>query len=39
MALRHVATHLAMLGFGLRRRDRHEAVGQLLRLVVALPAP
>lgn len=33
----HVRTHLAMLAYGLRRRDRHEIVGQLLRLVVAAP--
>ena len=37
MALTHVRTHLAMLGYGLRNRDRHEIVGQLLRLAVAAP--
>jgi hypothetical protein len=37
MAGPHVQTHFAMLGYGLRRRDRHEIVGQLLRLVVAAP--
>jgi hypothetical protein len=37
MAGAHVRTHLAMLAYGLRRRDRHEIVGQLLRLVVAAP--
>ena len=33
----HVRTHLAMLGAGIRRHDRREVVGQLLRLVVAGP--
>jgi hypothetical protein len=33
----HVRTHLAMLGYALRRRDRHEIVGQVLRAVVAAP--
>ena len=33
----HLRTHLAMLGFGIRHRDRREIVGQLLRLVVAAP--
>jgi hypothetical protein len=33
----HVRTHLAMLGCALRRRDRHEIVGQVLRAVVAAP--
>src|SRR5688572_14344034 len=37
MAFPHVRTHVAMLGYGLRRRDGHEIVGQLLRLVVAAP--
>jgi hypothetical protein len=37
MAVPHVRTHVAMLGYGLRRRDGHEIVGQLLRLVVAAP--
>ena len=37
MAVAHVRTHVAMLGYGLRRRDGHEIVGQLLRLVVAAP--
>jgi hypothetical protein len=37
MALPHVRTHLAMLDAGLRRRDRREVIGQLLRLVVAAP--
>jgi Protein of unknown function (DUF3703) len=33
----HVRTHLAMLAFGFRRRDAHEIVGQLMRLIVAGP--
>ena len=37
MAGPHVRTHVAMLGHGLRRRDRREVFGQLLRLVVAAP--
>src|SRR5687768_9803843 len=37
MAVAHVRTHVAMLGYGLRRRDGHEIVGQLLRMVVAAP--
>ena len=37
MAVPHVRTHVAMLGAALRRRDRREIVGQLLRLVVAAP--
>ena len=37
MAGRHVRTHVAMLGCGLRRRDRREIIGQLVRLVVAAP--
>ena len=37
MAVPHVRTHIAMLGAGLRRRDRREVAGQLLRLVVAGP--
>jgi hypothetical protein len=37
MAVAHVRTHVAMLGYGLRRRDGHEIVGQLLRVVVAAP--
>jgi hypothetical protein len=31
----HVRTHLAMLGFAARRRDAHELVGQLVRVVLA----
>ena len=37
MAVAHVRTHVAMLGYGLRRRDRREIIGQLVRLVVAAP--
>ena len=37
MAVPHVRTHIAMLGAALRRRDRREVLGQLLRLVVAGP--
>jgi hypothetical protein len=37
MAVPHVRTHVAMLGYGLRRRDRHEIIGQLVRLIVAAP--
>lgn len=33
----HVQTHVAMLGYAWRRRDRHELLGQLFRLVVAAP--
>ncbi|HVE25894.1 MAG TPA: DUF3703 domain-containing protein [Sporichthya sp.] len=37
MVVPHVRTHVAMLGAALRRHDRREVVGQLLRLVVAGP--
>jgi len=37
MAGPHVRTHLDMLGHGLRRRDRREVLGQIVRLVVAAP--
>lgn len=33
----HVRTHLAMLGYGIRNRDRREIAGQLVRLLVAGP--
>jgi hypothetical protein len=33
----HVRTHLAMLAYAFRRRDRHEIVGQVLRVIVAGP--
>jgi hypothetical protein len=36
-ALLHVRTHVAMLGAGIRRHDRREIGGQLLRLIVAGP--
>ncbi len=37
MAVLHVRTHVAMIGAALRRRDRHEVVGQLVRLLLAGP--
>src|SRR5687767_14307568 len=37
MAGPHVRAHVAMLGTALRRRDRREVLGQVLRLVVAGP--
>ncbi len=37
LAVAHVRTHLAMLSYGIRHRDRHEISGQLLRLLVAGP--
>jgi hypothetical protein len=37
MAGPHVRSHVAMLGFGLRHRDRREIFGQLVRLLVAAP--
>lgn len=33
----HVRTHLAMLGYGVRHRDRREIRGQIARLLVAGP--
>ncbi len=33
----HVRTHVAMLAFGVRQRDRREVTGQLVRLLVAGP--
>jgi Protein of unknown function (DUF3703) len=36
-AVLHLRTHVAMLGAGIRRHDRREVVGQLLRLIVAGP--
>ena len=35
--VRHIRTHVAMLGFGIRHRDRRQVTGQLLRLLVAGP--
>jgi hypothetical protein len=37
MAGAHVRTHVAMFTAALRRRDRHELVGQLFRIIVAAP--
>ena len=37
MAIPHVRIHFEMLGYGFRRRDGREIVGQLVRLVVAAP--
>jgi len=37
MAGPHVRTHVAMLAAARRRRDRHELVGQLFRIIVAAP--
>jgi hypothetical protein len=37
LAAAHVRTHVAMLGYGIRHRDRREITGQLVRLVVAGP--
>jgi hypothetical protein len=36
-AWRHTRNHSAMLGLALRQRDRREALGQVLRIVVAAP--
>jgi FtsP/CotA-like multicopper oxidase with cupredoxin domain len=37
LAAAHVRTHLAMLAAATRRRDGHEILGQLFRIVVAAP--
>ena len=37
MAIPHMRTHAAMIGSALRRRDRREIIGQLVRLVLAGP--
>jgi Protein of unknown function (DUF3703) len=37
MASAHVRTHLAMLSAGIRRHDRAEVLGQLVRITVAAP--
>ena len=37
MAAAHVRTHAAMLTYGIRRRNRKEIVGQVVRLIVAGP--
>jgi len=36
-AVPHIRTHAAMLGFGIRSRDRRQITGQLVRLLVAGP--
>lgn len=33
----HTRNHIAMLGLALRQRDRREALGQIVRIVVAAP--
>jgi hypothetical protein len=38
LATAHMRTHLAMLAYGFRHRDRREVGGQLLRLLVAGPS-
>lgn len=35
MALAHVRTHVAMIGYAFRRHDGREVAGQLLRLLLA----
>lgn len=37
MAIPHIRTHFAMINYGLRRHDRREVFGQLLRLILAGP--
>jgi hypothetical protein len=37
LSAEHIRTHLSMLSYGIRRRDRHEITGQLIRLLVAGP--
>ncbi len=37
MAGAHVRTHIAMFAAAARRRDRHELLGQLFRMLVAAP--
>lgn len=37
MAGPHVLTHVDMLAFGIRHRDRPEILGQLVRMLVAAP--
>ena len=36
-AIPHIRTHVAMLGYGIRHRDRRQITGQLVRLLVAGP--
>ncbi|MEU7003918.1 DUF3703 domain-containing protein [Nonomuraea sp. NPDC046570] len=33
----HTANHLAMFALAVRRRDRREAIGQVVRTIVAAP--
>lgn len=33
----HTHNHIAMLGLALRQRDRREAIGQIIRIIVAAP--
>ncbi|WP_200182849.1 DUF3703 domain-containing protein [Tomitella biformata] len=33
----HTRNHIAMLGLALRQRDRREAIGQIIRIIVAAP--
>ena len=37
LVVAHVRTHLAMLGYAVRNRDRREIAGQVIRLLVAGP--
>lgn len=37
LVLPHIRTHLDMIGWAVRRHDRHEFAGQLLRLLLAGP--
>ncbi|MEU4808101.1 DUF3703 domain-containing protein [Nocardia fluminea] len=33
----HTANHIAMFGLAVRQRDRREALGQVIRIIVAAP--
>jgi hypothetical protein len=37
MIVPHIRTHLSMIGYALRRHDRRELAGQVLRLILAGP--
>ena len=37
MIMPHIQTHVAMLAYGIRRRDGREVAGQLIRLILAGP--
>jgi Protein of unknown function (DUF3703) len=37
MAAAHIRTHMAMLTYGIRARDRREVFGQMIRLALAGP--